>query len=43
MFSFPIPNNPAFQGLIVYIQGLVFDAGAQGGIVVSDAIFGVIG
>ena len=42
-FSFPIPNNPGFQGLIVYVQGLAFDAGALGGIVVSDAIFGVIG
>ena len=40
VFTFPIPNNPIFSGLVVYVQGLVFDAGAQGGIVTSNALYG---
>ena len=39
---FQIPNNPLFSGLTVFFQAVVFDPAMPGGIVMSDAWFGVV-
>jgi hypothetical protein len=42
-FGFGIPNNPAYCGLIVDVQGVVLDAGASQGIAFTTGLELVVG